>query len=442
MKVKGMKKSAALFALLVFVSACQPVPVTPAAASLSPPPETLPAPFSTVTPCPPAPVYTATSTQAAQPDYNRRFLDAIGVAPASCLPDKTAADIGIYIYDLTHGRELVSINADTAFQFASAFKGPALVYFLSTCQKYWNPSDPAWEAYFRDPRSVRNAWYVSDAYREAIVSYLSDINNWRNVEAFFTRNRAVNNGGEWGPIDRRYFILQQVYRMIAYSGNADTADVLRFVNENCLSDSPPVIEARCGSPNAITAFNAWLYAFAGIVYRGDEPRRGLYNWNIVYERDENGEWVGTPLSTNGFKDACANKTALLNCRTGATVKNVMSPRDFFRFYLALYNLEDASTRRNALELLKVDLEGPARGNLKNMARNMNAEAMSKNGYYYYGGPVLADAGIVRYRGVSFVVVTLSYDAQDAMEMLYGTYVNGALKGGAGLIQSMLDEIAP
>jgi hypothetical protein len=365
----------------------------------------------------------------------------MGTTDESCLPDRTTGDIGVYIYDLTNGRELVSINADTPFQFASAFKGPALVYFLSTCKQYWDTGSPEWEAYFRDPGSVRNQWYVSDEYRALIVPYVADVNNWQKLESFFARTRPRNNSGEFGPLDQRYFILQQVYRMIANSSNTDTADVLRFVHERCLGDPQPAIEKRCGGPNAITAFNAWFNEFSGIAYAGDEPRRGLYNWNIIYEKDEDGNWNPMPLSTSGLRDLCANQTALLGCRAGEPVKNVMSPRDFYKFYLALYNLDDASARAGAFDLLKVDLTGPARGNLKNMARNMGAEAMSKNGYYFYKGPIIADAGIIQFRGVHFVVVTLSYDAGEEMESLYGTYnAQGALIGEPGLIQSMLEEI--
>lgn len=437
-----MKKTAAFFILLVFVSACQPAfePMGEATSVPSKMPEPSIPPTSTATKCPPTPIPTLPG--ATSPDYNGQFLDAIGTTGESCLPDGTTADIGIYIYDLANGRELVSINADTPFQFASAFKAPVLVYFLSSCKQYWDTGSPEWETYFRDTTSVRNQWYVGDEYREQVIPYLSDVDNWQKLEAFFVRARPVNNNGEYGPIDQRYFILQQVYRMIANSSNADTADVLRFVHDHCLGDSQPVIEKRCGGPNAITVFNAWFDEFAGIVYQGDEPRRGLYNWNVIYEKDEDGNWSQVPLSTNGLKDQCASQTTVLNCGAGEPVKNVMSPRDFFSFYLALYHLDDASTRMSALDLLKIDLAGSARGSLKNMARNMDAEAMSKNGYYYFKGAIVADAGIVQYRDASFIVVTLSYDAGDEIESLYGTYdAQGALTGSPGLIRSMLEEIA-
>jgi len=434
-------KKILLLLLAGMMTACQsaPTPVVGVSPIPSPVPATAtPSPSATPTPtiCPP----TSTPTALAALQYNDQFLQAIGVAEDSCLPDKTKYDVGVYIYDLTRQRELVSINADTGFQYASAFKAPVLVYFLSNCKKYWDVESPEWDEYFRKPELVRDEWYTSDEYKALIAPFVSDVNNWKDMEAFSASNRVNHNGAD-GPIDKRYYVLQQVYGMVARSSNPAAADVLRFVYDNCLGETPPAIEERCGGPNAITEFNAWFNEFAGITYEGDEPRRGLYTWDVVLEKDENGNYVETKLSTDGLKDACANQAVRLSCLDDRMAGNVMSARDFYRFYLALYNLQDAKVRAGALDLLRVDIAGPARANLKNMSRNMGAEAMSKNGYgYYVFGPIVADAGIVQYRGVSFVVVTLSYNALDAMNTLYGSYnSDGALVSNPGLIQRLLEE---
>ena len=179
----------------------------------------------------------------------------------------------MYIYDLKEKRELVSINADVPFQFASAFKGPVLVYFLSACRKYWDPSDAGWKEYFRNLETARNiGYYVSPEYEKAVSEFLSDPENWKDIGDFFAEHRYTRNGAG-GPIDTRYFVLEKVYGMIAQSSNAATADVLLFVFENCLDQEQIQVEPRCGSLNAVTSFNTWLNGFAGIAYESESPRR-------------------------------------------------------------------------------------------------------------------------------------------------------------------------
>lgn len=142
------------------------------------------------------------------PAYTDQFLKALATSPDSCLPDRTVDDVGIYIYDLDNRQELVSINADTPFQFASAFKAPVLVYFLSSCKQYWDVSDPAWTAYFLDEEAVGNiAWYTSEPYRQKVVGQLSDVRNWDHIETFFANNPVKENDVVDGPLDKRYFIL-------------------------------------------------------------------------------------------------------------------------------------------------------------------------------------------------------------------------------------------
>lgn len=438
-----------VFAVIViplWTSACAPIAQTIVPAAPCPTPEPFavvsPAPARDASPLPPGRKQAAGATPSRDivptPPYNRQFLEALPAGPESCRPDGTAEDLGVYIYDLTEERELVSINADVPFQFASAFKGPALVYFLSSCRKYWDPSSAAWNEYFQDLQAARGVdYYVSADYRRALTQFLADPAGWKNAGSFFSNQQPMVNGMS-GPMDTRYLILQKVHHMIAQSGNLAAAETLQFVFENCMDKKQAQTEeVECGGPNALTSFNAWFDAFAGISYEKGTPRRGLYEYDAVLV---NGETLTLP--TIGQKDMCASQTAILKCDPSLRAANTYTARDLFKFYAALDRLEDETLREAAFGLLKADEAGPARGPLKNLARAMHALAFSKNGSAFYSyGPVTADAGIVRYKGKSFVIVTLSYDALESLAALYGTYdASGTLVGEPGLIQILLEQV--
>lgn len=401
--------------------------------------------FPSASPLPLRPTSVASLTPPAShsPAYNDQFLEAIQTSPDSCLPDRTVDDVGIYLYDLNNRQELVSINADTPFQFASAFKAPVLVYFLSSCKRYWDVSDPAWTVYFSNKDTVKNIeWYTSEPYKQKVAAHISDVNNWDHIETFFADNPVKENDVVDGPIDKRYFILGQVFSTAARSSNPAAGNVLRFVYDNCL-EQPPVIPEECGGSNPITAFNAWLTDFAALPDATEDSHRGLYEWDVILETNRNGKIVETIMPTRGFKDTCANQFAVLNCSSEkqSQVVNAMTARDFFRFYEALFDLEDDRVRETALQLLKIDLDSPSRGNLKNLARIMGAEVTSKNGQAFYSyGPIIADAGIFEYGGRSVVVVTLSFNAENTIHALYGEYnTSGELIGAPGLIQVLLEQ---
>jgi hypothetical protein len=380
------------------------------------------------------------SSNSSLPDYKSQFKQALDTTSDSCLPDRTKDDIGVYIYDLNNDQELVSINADTPFQFASAFKGSVLAYFLSSCRKYWDTTSPEWNDYFLDKESARNIdWYSSDAYKRIVIDHISNVKNWDNIETFFANN-VVKDNGVAGIIDKRYFVLNQVYKMVTKSSNPATADVLRFVYDNCRAENQVTIEESCGSPNAINAFNAWFDDFAQITYEPGEKRRGLYRWDVILEKGPNGKGIETVLSTNGLEDDCAIQTARLDCSDNGGATNVLTARDFFKFYYALFHLDDERVKNTALNILKIDLAGPARGNLKNLGRKMQAETMSKNGYAFFEyDSIIADAGIINYRGTEMIVVTLSFNAQNSMKILYGKYnSNGTAIGDPGLIEKLIE----
>lgn len=403
------------------------------------------------TPCPTptaSPHPTAVPTQPASPtprpsplpDYTRKFLEALPANADSCHPDHTAEDIGVYIYDLKAERELVSINADEPFQFASAFKAPVLVYFLSSCRQYWDTSSPEWKEYFQNAEAAKNVdQFTSPEYEREVTEFISNPENWKDVGKFFAEHREIVNGAG-GAIDTRYFILEKVYAMIAQSQNIATADVLLFIQENCPRQEQIQIEPACGDPNAITNFNAWFNDFSGIAYENGIPRRGLFRWDTVIQNTASGSEEIT-LPTFGLQDLCATQTTILKCDPAFIASNVLTPRDFFRFYYSLYIMSDVHLREAAFVLLAVDESGPARGYLKNLTRSLPAQSFSKNGHaFFINGSINTDAGIVRYKGQDYIVVTLSFNALGSMTTLYGSYdSDGNPVGEPGLIQTLLEE---
>lgn len=426
-----------LFLLTISTQSCAPTPgpaatptpcPTPAEIASTPNPTAAPTPRATSTP------------RVSPPNHTDAFLSSLLVSDGSCHPQKTAEDIGVYIYDLTNDRELVSINADVPFQFASAFKAPALVYFLSSCRHIWDPSSAAWQEHFQELETAENIeYYVSPEYQQLVAEFLKDPRNWKNVGDFFSENRTSLNGAG-GDIDQRYFVLEKVYGMIAQSANLAAADILQFTFENCIDASQLKIEEPCGEANAINSFNAWFNQFAQIQYpRRDTPLRGLYEYNSVII---NGEEMILP--THGQRDLCALQTATLKCDPYSIAYNVYTPRDLFQFYDVLYRLPDERLREAALSLLQADEAGPARGNLKNLTRAIHAVSFSKNGHAFYNnGSINTDAGIIRYKGREYIIVTLSFNALDSMVRLYGSYdVDGVLVSDPGLIQNLLDGLLP
>jgi hypothetical protein len=372
------------------------------------------------------PIATSTSNPTANPsptctllpDYAGIFREALGTNGMQCLPDKTKQGIGLYVYDLDNEQELAAINADVPFLFASAFKGPLLVYFLKNCKKTWDTTSPEWKSNFLDGGATNNRWYTSEEYKYKLAVFLSDITNWDSIEDFALTNRAITNG-EVGAEDQRYLILAQVRKMVTQSDNSAAGLVLNFVYENCLMDkSTNPIEQECWNPNAISEFNQWFDNFSQIEYKADESRRGLYSFDIVTITDENGNPHDLRMPTYGQVDGCAKQHAFLDCSTDFPPQKAWTARDLFKFYHALFYMNDGEARAVSMEILKIDEPGNARGFLKNLARKMNAETMSKNGI---SSGVLADAGIMEYQGHFYVISTLSYNAVNSMITLYGAY---------------------
>jgi hypothetical protein len=422
-------------AIILMTSACQPVQEATPMPTPCPTPSASPAPT-----LPPATRAAPTPRPSPTPDYQKNFAESLPADSGSCHPDGTTDDIGVYIYDLKEEREIISINADVPFQYASAFKAPVLLYFLSSCRQYWDPASPEWEAYFQDPQAAKNVdLFTSLEYERIVAEFISKPANWNRTDAFFSEHRQVVNGAN-GEIDTRYFVLEKVHSMIAQSSNTATADLLKFIYLNCPVQEQTQAQIACGGPNAITSFNAWFNEFTGIKYEDGEARRGLYSWDTVIQNGKDGSQE-IPLSTLGLKDTCANQTAVLNCDPAYTAFNTLTARDLFTFYHTLYNLQDESLRETAFSLLKLDEPGPARGYLKNMARGMQAISLSKNGHAFFtNGSINADAGILLYKGKAYIVVTLAFNAVGTVTLLYGSYdEDGNLVSTPGLIQNLLES---
>ena len=425
----------ALAYLLFSLSACEPSPST----------APTPAPVPTKTPTPVPPTQRAIPTPSLTPSsppltYNQAFLEALGTDEESCLPDKTSGFVGVYIYDLDEDRELVSINADTPFQFASAFKGPVLTYFLESCQQIWDPNDPAWETHALETAPGHESnWYQSKEYRQKLADQIYNAGGWGEIETFSFENRPIADA-EAGPLDKRYFILHQVYNMVTESNNISAGDVLNYVFDHCL-EKEENNEAACGGPNALTRFNAWFNRFAEIETRMNEPQRGLYNWDTLLMQTEEGKLQELEMPTAGQKDSCVTARASLSCVSDQIAVNAYTPRDLFRFYYALYHLPENRIRKTSMDILGVHPSGISRGYLKNMAATLGVRSMSKNGRAAYSGKsIVTDAGILSHGEKSYVIVTLTYNTVEAMEKLYGYYLeNGTLVHEENsLIQSLLE----
>jgi hypothetical protein len=403
----------------------------------------------TTTPTPVPPTERAIPTPSLPPSspaftYNQAFLEALGTDAESCLPEKTSSFVGVSIYDLDEERELVSINADIPFQFASAFKGPVMTYFLESCQHIWDPNDPTWEPHALESAPAHESnWYQSREYRQKLAAQIYQAEGWGEIETFAFENRPFSDG-EAGPMDKRYFILHQVYNMVTESNNISAGDVLNYVFDNCLEEKY-ISQTACGGPNALTEFNAWFNRFAGVEYTPDETRRGLYNWDVLLERDEDGHLQELEMPTAGLTDTCALARAPLSCDPDQTAVNAYTPRDLFRFYHGLYHLPENRFRKTAFDILGVLPNGISRGYLKNMAATLGVRSMSKNGRASYAGKaIVTDAGILSYGGKSYVIVTLSYNAVEAMERLYGCYLESGtlVHDEKCLIQLLLEGQLP
>ena len=428
-----MRSSLPILVILAvsMVSGCVPDAKPPLPAETQPAPTDTPLPVSTPT-IPPSP------DTAEGGNYTEIFLDGLGKSVDSCMPDGTRECIGVYVYDLTDSRELVSINVDVPFQFASAFKSPVLVYFLLNCRKYWEVSSPEWKSFFTQnaPDDDTGEEYLDEGYRETLAGFIANPENWGEMDTFATLHRASINGME-GPLDERYFILQQVYRMVTLSDNAAAGNVLDFVYENCPGSKPQLIDPKCGGPNAITRFNGWFNSFAGIAYEEDEPRRGLNNWSVIVTSEEGEQNTETRMATYGISDRCTTQRSLPACSGGIATVNVWTVRDLFQFYNALFHEKDEAVRKTAFEILKVDHPGASRGFMKNMARKMGVDAISKNGYF---GSILADAGIIQSGDHFYIVITLSSEAGNSMLALYGQYDSKGYPVGSktGLLEKLLE----
>lgn len=367
-------------------------------------------------------------------DFNSLVLTEVGGNKDSCLPDQTNEGVGIYILDLDNQDTLVSINSDIPFQFGSSFKAPLLVYFLSNCGQYWDTSSSEWQDHFRKQMGNDDAWYSSQEYEQIIRDYLTDVNHWGEMQDF--TNQILNGYAEKvSSLDRRFDILEQVYKMVTESNNIAAGNVLNFVFENCLSQPVYEIDPNCGGPNAITEFNHWFNEFSQIEYMDNEIRRGLHSWDTITIVDGNGIISETRLPTYAIQDACVLQGAFLGCSNNDYVNNTWTARDLGDFYISLFNSDEPTVRETAFEILKVDKEGNSRGLLKNLSRKLGTAAISKNGF---DGYTIADAGILEYRDKNFVVVTLSYNALDSMNKLYGLY---NLSGEpAGEMEGLIEQI--
>ena len=143
------------------------------------------------------------------------------------------------------------------------------------------------------------------------------------------------------------------------------------------------------------------------------------------------------MPTHGILDQCAGQEAGIQCANNVLAKNTWTARDLYKFYRALYFLDDLSLWSASTEILRIDEPGISRGYLKNMARKMKIPVISKNGD---SGSAITDAGILSFQGRTYLISVLSYNAFDSLDELFGRYdaFGNPVNYLKGLLQQLIE----
>ncbi|MBU0758703.1 MAG: class A beta-lactamase-related serine hydrolase [Nanoarchaeota archaeon] len=269
---------------------------------------------------------------------NNEIVAKIGVNDKceNGLAENLRYEIGIFIYDLTKNEILVAIQPDKPLGFASAIKGPILIYYLDT-MNYLDSSDIG-----KQPEDI---WSLP-------------VTEWDH---------------EQGSIET------SVYKMIRLSDNLATSRVLGYVNQF----NPQVTEyiysgTKQSLPeqqlNSIELFNEWS---TNII--GTSTNAGLYKWE---------PWGYEDYPTKGELDESTNycyyNDYYLNCiifPKEYCIKNLLSPRDMAKYYFWMYSKDPGDpVRIKAYDLLSLGYEYNEYGsNLHFLAKEFGGRYISKEG---------------------------------------------------------------
>ena len=266
--------------------------------------------------------------------------------------------LGFLLYDLSQDELLAGVNIVQQLPVVSAIKGPILMYFLKFVPidvwggvpvDYWNVG--------RDD--------VSEAY----------ISAW----------------------DIHHDILNDLFRMIVYSDNYSTGDVLIYTYP---------YTTYVDDYNPIQAFNQWSYDEIGI-----SQESGMREWD-----------KGGTDNPDFIEQRFDQRFTMIY---GATrfFNNTFSPLDLARYYYWMYHFMSRDAYEVAKEVMSV-VEGYP-GFLELTAQNLGGMPVSKDGFV---GPddennnrqewLTADAGLMLFDDRDLLVISMSVNGGDRTDELY------------------------
>lgn len=266
--------------------------------------------------------------------------------------------LGFLFYDLTTDELLAGVNITQQLPVVSAIKGPVLIYFLN--------------------------FVPSEIWGSLPVEY------W-NVGRDDVPEEFI---GVW---DNHYDILNDVYRMIVYSDNFSTGDVLLYTH-------PYTPDADDYHP--ISAFNQWSYDEIGI-----STQSGLREWDKG--GTDNSEFIVTDFDT---------RTTLIY-GVPRFYNNTVTTLDLARYYHWMYHNLPEDAYDVAKSVMSI-VEGFP-GFLETTALNLGGMPVSKDGFV---GPddennnrqewLTADAGLMLLAERDILVVSMSVNGGDRTDELY------------------------
>jgi hypothetical protein len=267
------------------------------------------------------------------------------------------------LYDLTDETLLAAIAPEHQMPVVSAIKGPIFIYFCAQVdEQVWNtvPTD-YWETYTPDD--------VPEEFRET----------WQEHRS----------------------ILNDLYRMIVYSDNHATGNVLLYAQQ--LGDM--------GDMNPIEAFNHWSEDVVGT-----SPESGMH------------EWDQGATDRPGFFDARYNQRLITIEGIERFYSNTVSAVDLARYYLWLYRSAPQNIRAKTDELLSIIHAEPSY--FENTAYNLDGIPVSKDGFVGPGADhnqsdeyLTADAGLILLEDRDLIVVTMAVNSGDRLAAVYGEIEN-------------------
>lgn len=291
---------------------------------------------------------TDTAVQVADAPYSDLFTELILYRPLT-----------LVFYDLTAGELLAGIDIDKQMPVASAVKGPILLYFLTHVDRavwgrvpvaYWHTDHPD-----AVPFHYRRAWHTHRA------------------------------------------ILRDLYRMIVFSDNASTGNVLFYAY---------TADGDASDLNPVQAFNRWSQTVIGI-----SAESGMREWDEG--ATDNPAWIEPVYNTR--LTTIAGVPRFYN--------NMFSALDLARYYHWLYTQADKAVYDCAVALMSV-IDGYP-GFLEGTALTLEGVPVSKDGFVGPGDRnnapdeyLTADAGLILLEDRALMVVTMGVNGGDRLDEVY------------------------